>query len=173
MSRATQAQYVPVRMTAGARDIIDFVDSPALTALDSVVGGPPAYLESHGIRYVPEAAPAELRCAEEPPAIVPLATAEAAPRATQQELEARVDARVRKYMQDTGALPMAARAETAADRLRRLRECVEDMAEEHERALRAAPAPAAEPRAALRAAPPAAEGPRTRARSARTLLYDF
>ena len=40
-------------------DIIDFMqNTPAVsTALNKqVVGGPPAYLEAHGIRYVPEAA---------------------------------------------------------------------------------------------------------------------
>jgi hypothetical protein len=161
-------QYVPVRMNAGVRDVIDFVDSPVTTPLDSVVGGPPAYLESHGIRYVPEAAPADLRCADEPPTIAPLSAADGGGRVTQQELDARVDARVRKYMQESGALPMASRAaagpDRASDRLRRLRDCVEDMAEEHDRSLRAAPAPAplaAQPRAPLRG-----EGVRTRSHTA-------
>lgn len=87
--------------------VIDFVDNhclaaPAAPAVHGgVVGGPPAYLDAHGIRYVPavslEAAPQEEHA---PPAL------HAEPRApvTPYDLESRVDERIRQFMRDRSAL---------------------------------------------------------------------
>ena len=90
--------------------VIDFVDNhclqaaaPALHPLQhaaGVVGGPPAYLDAHGIRYVPVAslesgAPEELAA--------PALKAEPPPRAavTQHDLESRVDNRIRQFMRES------------------------------------------------------------------------
>jgi len=93
--------------------IIDFVDNPTLNlqsqaqAHPGVVGGPPAYLEAHGIRYVPcaslEASAGE--CCDHPEAqgLVPMsrdATSAASLPVSKRELDSRVDDRIRKFMQD-------------------------------------------------------------------------
>ena len=55
MSRAPKVEsaYVPLHASIGAKDVIDFVDNSLQTLAPGVMGGPPAYLEAHGIRYVP------------------------------------------------------------------------------------------------------------------------
>lgn len=108
--------------------VIDFVDNSCLSAAaatvpppGAVVGGPPAYLEAHGIRYVPSASldgPADC-CGELPAGAVPMsrsaAVADSAPSrsVTQRDLESRVEDRVRSFL--------AARA-SDPDGLRGLRE---------------------------------------------------
>ena len=87
--------------------IIDFVDAPSLHAAPPpgvVVGGPPAYLEAHGIRYVPagstgvvESDDVGARSAPERDPIV--AGMEAEPvYVSQRELDARVDERIQRFM---------------------------------------------------------------------------
>ena len=102
MSRSSSAKNTtktPWRIDASTHGIIDFVETPSLhTPIDNVVGGPPAYLESHGIRYVPEAAAAALSADGSP--LAPL-EAEHAPHYTRQDLNARVDTRVSQFMRES------------------------------------------------------------------------
>jgi hypothetical protein len=107
--------------------IIDFVDSPTLSAAPSaggglsssvppgvVIGGPPAYLDAHGIRYVPASTLDAGDDAVAPPTSAPPVVApvpeEEAPRAyvSQRELDARVDTRIRQFMR--GGAPSQRRA---------------------------------------------------------------
>lgn len=55
MSRAPKVEsaYTPLHASIGPAGVIDFVDNSLQTLAPGVMGGPPAYLEAHGIRYVP------------------------------------------------------------------------------------------------------------------------
>lgn len=89
--------------------VIDFVDNHCLQAAagaaaplhaaaaphPGVVGGPPAYLDAHGIRYVP-AASLEAGAAEELAAPQPLKSD--AQVVSRYDLESRVDDRIRQFM---------------------------------------------------------------------------
>ena len=55
MSRAPKVEYTQLHASIGPKDVIDFVDNSLQTLAPGVMGGPPAYLEAHGIRYVPAA----------------------------------------------------------------------------------------------------------------------
>jgi hypothetical protein len=105
--------------------VIDFVDNqcgaaPAPLAASGVVGGPPAYLDAHGIRYVPTAAlesPEE--CADDPQQLVSMARGaapESAP-VSHQELNSRVDDRIRRFMSQKADLS-SLREDIRASRLR-------------------------------------------------------
>ena len=66
----------------------------------SVVGGPPAYLDAHGIRYVPTAS---LDSIEEPEVsapsqLVPMGRSADPQPVSQKELDSRVDERIRRFM---------------------------------------------------------------------------
>lgn len=87
--------------------VIDFVDNHCLqasaAALPSpagIVGGPPAYLEAHGIRYVPQAI-LESPAAEADPKSAPAPVAvDARPPVSHYDIESRVDDRVRQFMRE-------------------------------------------------------------------------
>ncbi len=113
MSRAPRNdRSIPLSAALGNNiGIIDFIDAPmaglqtaaAAVPPGMVVGGPPAYLEAHGIRYVPasvlgaETASASAEAPESAPE--PLESVDAEPTyVSQQELEARVDDRIRRFM---------------------------------------------------------------------------
>ena len=124
MSRAPRNdRSIPLSAALGNNiGIIDFIDAPmaglqtaaAAVPPGMVVGGPPAYLEAHGIRYVPasvlgaetastsaeapEFAPESLEGVDAEPAYV-----------SQQDLEARVDDRIRRFMNRTPSRPESAR----------------------------------------------------------------
>ena len=116
MSRAPRNdRSIPLSAALGNNiGIIDFIDAPmaglqtaaAAVPPGMVVGGPPAYLEAHGIRYVPasvlgaETASASAEAPESAPE--PLESVDAEPTyVSQQELEARVDDRIRRFMNRT------------------------------------------------------------------------
>lgn len=92
--------------------VIDFADNHTLQTPGGVIGGPPAYLEAHGIRYVPMAdgdnlEPASLGCEyADDPRLVSMGR-DAAPPETSYvspaELNSRVDNRIRKFMSDRKA----------------------------------------------------------------------
>jgi hypothetical protein len=119
--------------------VIDFIDSPqpslALQAAAAVppgvvVGGPPAYLEAHGIRYVPAATLGEpdpglaplgadggvgvRRTLAEPLASEPAVYRDVV--VSQRELDARVDDRIEKFMRGAprGGRQLAAAGTPAA-----------------------------------------------------------
>ena len=121
--------------------VIDFVDNQcgmgaaaAPGVAGSVVGGPPAYLDAHGIRYVPSGAlEAADACPEDPAdlqkSLVSMgrsASSEPAP-VSQRELNSRVDDRIRRFMADAEMRGMSTRMRESAyqsdtqDRLRALR----------------------------------------------------
>jgi hypothetical protein len=132
MSRSSAAKNTaktPWRIEATPNGIIDFAEAPSLhTPMDNVVGGPPAYLESHGIRYVPEAAPAGLSSDASAHGL----EAETVHHYTRQDLDARVDTRVSQFMRESShglGAPMRPLDESAgaatAGRLRGLKQRVE------------------------------------------------
>ena len=113
MSRPPQnhdAQNQSLNNALSPFGVIDFVDNHCLQAAAAplhaaaaphpgVVGGPPAYLDAHGIRYVP-AASLESGAAEELAAPQPLKS-DAQPQRAQvshYDLESRVDDRIRQFM---------------------------------------------------------------------------
>lgn len=98
--------------------VIDFVDNQcgmgaaaAPGVPGTVVGGPPAYLDAHGIRYVPSGAlEAADACPEDPVdlqnslvSMARSASSEPAP-VSQRELNSRVDDRIRRFMSKRGDL---------------------------------------------------------------------
>lgn len=130
MSRAPaqETPQIPLNAALSPFGVIDFAENPALHAQygghappGAVVGGPPAYLEAHGIRYVPsgvlEAEGEELGSAAADSAqqgLVPMSrdagTCSAAPAAiTKRELDSRVDERIRKFMSDADVRGMSSR----------------------------------------------------------------
>lgn len=87
--------------------VIDFVDNhclqasaAALSSTAGIVGGPPAYLEAHGIRYVPQAllesSAAEVETKGAPGPVA----ADARPQVSSYDIESRVDDRVRQFMRE-------------------------------------------------------------------------
>lgn len=121
MSRAPRHEPV-IPMNAALNNtfgIIDFVDAPTLSLQAAappgmVVGGPPAYLEAHGIRYVPAASvdpdPAGLR--GDDPGPDPLEGEPAF--VSQRELDARVDDRIQRFMRAAPAPSSSAAAAASA-----------------------------------------------------------
>jgi len=110
--------------------VIDFVDNQCLSTPAAapgqpvgVVGGPPAYLDAHGIRYVPSASLE----AEIPEELVPMsrsALPDPTP-VTQRELNSRVDERIRRFMSENGGQrTMSGKAGDDCSRLRDLRDDV-------------------------------------------------
>jgi hypothetical protein len=88
--------------------VIDFVENQGLQAQGghlpgSVVGGPPAYLEAHGIRYVPNST-LETCAADHAPieSLVPMSrdASGSSGVVSKRDLESRVDERIRKFMAD-------------------------------------------------------------------------
>lgn len=91
--------------------VIDFADNHCLSAAaavpaqavpGSVVGGPPAYLDAHGIRYVPSAG-LESPAADAQDQLVPMSRCAEGPEpaaggVSQHELNSRVDERIRRFM---------------------------------------------------------------------------
>ena len=90
--------------------VIDFVDTTPASAVQAmagmVVGGPPAYLEAHGIRYVPstvldagvraESIGSDVGVRR---AVEPAAALDAEPvYVSQREVDARVDERIQQFM---------------------------------------------------------------------------
>jgi hypothetical protein len=161
MSRAPKQESIPLSAAISPYGVIDF-RSNADTAHHSdlaaamathatsvapgvVVGGPPAYLEAHGIRYVPSMDPllgADL--ADSPgnnPLLVPMCDPDrdgsapldsAAAYVSPRELNSRVDDRIRRFMElqsspaagrggDAGNLAAAFAAQTTEERLKSLR----------------------------------------------------
>lgn len=122
MSRAPKdLKANPLGATPNPHGIIDFVDSVHMhTPLENVVGGPPAYLESHGIRYVPDPGPAtlsadgELSPYEDLSAAAPPGAGEPGPFYTQRELDARVDSRITQFMRESGRAGLQARSDPHA-----------------------------------------------------------
>jgi len=112
--------------------VIDFVDNHCLSqpaagpgvgvpVTTGVVGGPPAYLEAHGIRYVPSAAlEAALEPAADSPEPVTIKAKVGPEKVSQRELDSRVDDRIRKFMADKRGL-----AASSEDKIRALREDIE------------------------------------------------
>lgn len=95
--------------------VIDFVDNQCLSSAAAgglahaagVVGGPPAYLDAHGIRYVPAASlEGGMDSPEAAPQLVPMGRSAAADPApvSQGELNSRVDSRIRRFMAGKGDL---------------------------------------------------------------------
>jgi hypothetical protein len=105
MSRPPKAdQAIPLHSAIGPYGVIDFVDASALQApAVGVVGGPPAYLEAHGIRYVPNGV---VEPAEDPNSMM---ESHAGPEeqgvVTSDELNSRVDARIKQFMK-TSSTPL-------------------------------------------------------------------
>jgi len=149
MSRAPRNdRSIPLSAALGNNiGIIDFIDAPtaglqsavvgaAAVPPGMVVGGPPAYLEAHGIRYVPASvlgAETVSSSVEAPDSVSEsLESADAEPTyVSQQELEARVDDRIRKFMSRTPSKAepvrsasgsIGSRAEDVRARLQRLRD---------------------------------------------------
>lgn len=134
MSRAPaqETPQIPLNAAMSPFGVIDFAENPALHAQygappGAVVGGPPAYLEAHGIRYVPsgalEADGEELGSAAADgvqQGLVPMSrdagTCSAAPAAiTKRELDSRVDERIRKFMSDADLRGMGSRMDQRCD----------------------------------------------------------
>lgn len=79
----------------------------AVPGQPGVVGGPPAYLDAHGIRYVPNSSIEPLECSDEPSdQLVPMARSAGSDPApvSQRELNSRVDERIRRFMRGGGAM---------------------------------------------------------------------
>lgn len=118
--------------------VIDFVANPcvqpgpavgASVVNGPVVGGPPAYLEAHGIRYVPSAAlEAELQVAPSEAPEPALKSSVQAEKVSQRELESRVDDRIRKFMSDKRGLAGDFDGGSRSERIRALREEIETSA---------------------------------------------
>ena len=118
--------------------VIDFVANPcvqpgpavgASVVNGPVVGGPPAYLEAHGIRYVPSAAlEAELQAAPSEAQEPALKSSVQAEKVSQRELESRVDDRIRRFMSDKRGLAGDFDGGSRSERIRALREEIETSA---------------------------------------------
>lgn len=109
MSRAPQHDAYSSSLTNALTPfgVIDFVDNhclqaqasaASLSAATGVVGGPPAYLEAHGIRYVPQAILESPGGGAE--THTPASTASEPRAPTRYDIESRVDDRVRKFMRE-------------------------------------------------------------------------
>lgn len=111
MSRAPKVEpgYAPLHASLCPKDVIDFVDNSLQTLAPGVMGGPPAYLEAHGIRYVPAT-----ELGADPGGLVSMSTgaSQAAPRAERVAL----NSRIREFLQaedpraDYAASPRGMRA---------------------------------------------------------------
>jgi hypothetical protein len=111
MSRAPKVEpgYAPLHASLCPKDVIDFVDNSLQTLAPGVMGGPPAYLEAHGIRYVPAT-----ELGADPGGLVSMSTGapQAAPRAERVAL----NSRIREFLQaedpraDYAASPRGMRA---------------------------------------------------------------
>lgn len=119
MSRAPKNEHsIPLHAAVNPYGIIDFADGHlgAQAPPGAIVGGPPAFLEAHGIRYVPvtalgaEDAPEPEIAPRADARLVPMdraeghALSEAVPCITRRELDARVEEGIRRFLQrDTAA----------------------------------------------------------------------
>ena len=152
MSRAPRNdRSIPLSAALGNNiGIIDFIDAPmaglqtaaagaAAVPPGMVMGGPPAYLEAHGIRYVPAsmlgaetASFASVEALDSSPDSAESLDAEPT-YVSQQDLEARVDDRIRQFMRRTAGGPkqqetaraapsIASRADDVRTRLKQLRD---------------------------------------------------
>ena len=141
MSRAPAHETPVMPMSAALTPfgLIDFAENQGLHAqaiAPGVVGGPPAYLEAHGIRYVPcgtlDSSAEDLSAESELKNMVPMSRdvggGSAGPVAvTKRELDSRVDDRIRRFMADAEMRGMSTRMRESAyqsdtqDRLRALR----------------------------------------------------
>lgn len=86
--------------------VIDFAENHMMQAAAGVVGGPPAYLEAHGIRYIPATISSQCESQQMDslvsmsdmglphPSTLDSAAAPVSPR----ELNSRVDSRIRRFM---------------------------------------------------------------------------
>lgn len=110
MSRAPKnsepSSAISLHSQANPFGVIDFAENHMLQAAAGVVGGPPAYLEAHGIRYVPTTLSSS--CEQQQldslvsmsdmglphPSSLESAVAPVSPR----ELNSRVDSRIRRFM---------------------------------------------------------------------------
>ena len=126
MSRAPRHDPV-IPMNAALNNtfgIIDFVDAPTLPLQAAappgmVVGGPPAYLEAHGIRYVPAASvdpdPAGARgIGPGGDDLAPDTMEGETVFVSQRELDARVDDRIQRFMRAAPAPSSSAAAAASA-----------------------------------------------------------
>jgi hypothetical protein len=113
MSRAPKNESpasIPLNSVIGPYGMVDFADSSvaglhASPAPGGVVGGPPAYLEAHGIRYIPSA-PTELdsRCGSDSMESSPVDMESSY--VSPEELNSRVDDRIKQFMQTSSAAPL-------------------------------------------------------------------
>jgi hypothetical protein len=124
MSRAPKVEntYTPLHASLGSRDVIDFVDNSLQTLAPGVMGGPPAYLEAHGIRYVPST-----EMSSNADGVVPMSTSlEPDPSRDRPGL----NSRIREFLQsDAGALrdvPASMRAIPPLSRFRTPRPCASE-----------------------------------------------
>jgi hypothetical protein len=113
MSRAPKNESpasIPLNSVIGPYGMVDFADSSvaglhASPAPGGVVGGPPAYLEAHGIRYIPSA-PTELdsRCGSDSleSSHADMESSYVSP----EELNSRVDDRIKQFMQTSSTAPL-------------------------------------------------------------------
>jgi hypothetical protein len=107
MSRAPKVEsafnptFSPLHASLSSRDVIDFVDNSTLqTIAPGVVGGPPAYLEAQGIRYVP--------AAEAGPDASPGMSAPASAESASQRERRALNSRIRQFLDETSATPAPA-----------------------------------------------------------------
>jgi hypothetical protein len=140
MSRAPahEPPAIPMNAALSPFGLIDFAENQGLQAhgvTSGVVGGPPAYLEAHGIRYVPSASLESLAddlnseaSSFKQPAMVSMsrdASSSAPIAVTQRELDSRVDDRIRRFMADSEFRGVSARLRDSeyevTDKLRALR----------------------------------------------------
>jgi hypothetical protein len=160
MSRAPKQESIPLSAAISPYGVIDFrsnvdcgvahSDLAAAMAMHtpvapgSVVGGPPAYLEAHGIRYVPSMEPhlgSDIPDGPGNPLFVPMSDPDrdgsspldssGGAYVSPHELNSRVDDRIRRFMElqaqpDRGVRSLAAAlaaqsANTTEDRLKSLR----------------------------------------------------
>jgi hypothetical protein len=103
MSRAPKVEpaFNPLHASLSSKDVIDFVDHSTLqTIAPGVVGGPPAYLEAQGIRYVP--------AAEAGPDASPGMSAPASVVSDSQRERRALNSRIRQFLDETSAAPAPA-----------------------------------------------------------------
>ena len=114
MSRAPKNEVgaIPMHAALSPYGVIDFaensISSMQMAPPGGVVGGPPAYLEAHGIRYVPSGV-AEPDCVPDPmdASLVPMRAQDLGMESSYvspEELNSRVDDRIKQFMQTSPSL---------------------------------------------------------------------
>lgn len=116
MSRAPKNEpaSIPLHSAIGPYGVIDFADSPTVGLLASsapggVVGGPPAYLEAHGIRYIPSSStnPDENSSSSLSSAVdLDAESSSLSSYVSPEELNSRVDDRIKQFMQTSSSAPL-------------------------------------------------------------------